>query len=157
MAEAARKSETGADAGYAGDIDARAAWEMLASDRTAVLIDVRSRAEWTFVGVPDLGKLGKAPLFVAWQNYAAAADGRALMVPNSEFAAAVAGAVDRGAPAIFICRSGGRSRAAAMAMTAQGFRRAYNLAGGFEGDRDGEGHRGRSGGWKAAGLPWTQE
>lgn len=159
MAETTRKFDTDATAaqGYAGDLDARQAWELLAADKTAVLIDVRSRAEWTFVGVPDIAALGKAPLFVAWQNYSAAADGRALMVPNPDFAAAVSGAVDKDAPAIFICRSGGRSRSAAMAMTALGFKRAYNLSGGFEGDRDGANHRGVTGGWKAAGLAWTQE
>ena len=27
---------------------------------------------------------------------------------------------------------------------------------GFEGDKDGTGHRGTLGGWKAAGLPWVQ-
>jgi rhodanese-related sulfurtransferase len=159
MAETTRKFDTDATApqGYAGDIDARQAWELLSTDKTAVLIDVRSRAEWTFVGVPDLGAIGKAPLFVSWQNYATAADGRALMVPNPDFASSVAGAVDKAAPAIFICRSGGRSRSAAMAVTALGFKRAYNLSGGFEGDRDGANHRGTTGGWKAAGLAWTQE
>ncbi len=159
MTEASTKSGNDAAAaqGYAGDLDARQAWDLLAADKTAVLVDVRSRAEWTFVGVPSLGALGKAPLFVSWQNYATAADGRALMVPNPDFAAAVAGAVDKDAPVIFICRSGGRSRSAAMALTALGFKRAYNLSGGFEGDRDGANHRGMTGGWKAAGLAWTQE
>jgi rhodanese-related sulfurtransferase len=159
MAEASRKTDadTTAAQGYAGDLDPRQAWDLLAADKAAVLVDVRSRAEWTFVGVPVLASLGKAPLFVAWQNYATGPDGRAQMVPNPDFAAQVAAAVDRAAPVVFICRSGGRSRSAAMAMTALGYARAYNLAGGFEGDRDAAGHRGASGGWKAAGLSWTQE
>jgi rhodanese-related sulfurtransferase len=58
---------------------------------------------------------------------------------------------------LFLCRSGGRSRNAAVAMTAAGFGSCYNVAEGFEGDKDGEGHRGRVGGWKLAGLPWRQE
>jgi rhodanese-related sulfurtransferase len=57
---------------------------------------------------------------------------------------------------MFLCRSGVRSRAAAIAMTRAGFSRAYNIAGGFEGDLDGERHRGAANGWKAAGLPWKQ-
>jgi hypothetical protein len=40
-------------------------------------------------------------------------------------------------------------------MTAIGFAHCFNIAGGFEGDIDGNGHRG-VGGWKSAGLPWRQ-
>jgi rhodanese-related sulfurtransferase len=156
MGEAA-KDETMTGAGYAGDLSPRAAWQLLENEKDAVLVDVRSRAEWTFVGVPSLTRLAKAPLFVAWQNYATAPDGRAQMIPNGEVAAAVLAAVPKAAPVVFICRSGGRSRSAAIAMTSLGYARAYNLAGGFEGDKDADGHRGRSGGWKADGLPWTQE
>jgi rhodanese-related sulfurtransferase len=152
-------SNTGAshEAGYAGDLSPREAWDMLAREKNAVLIDVRSRAEWTFVGVASLAVLGKAPLYVSWQNYTTSSDGRAQMVPNPHFAAAIASAVEKDAAAIFLCRSGGRSQSAAIAMTSKGFTRAYNLAGGFEGDRDAAGHRGQTGGWKAAGLAWTQE
>lgn len=156
MGEAA-KDETMTGAGYAGDLSPRAAWQLLENEKDAVLVDVRSRAEWTFVGVPSLTRLAKAPLFVAWQNYATAPDGRAQMIPNGEFAAAVLAAVPKAAPVVFICRSGGRSRSAAIAMTSLGYARAYNLAGGFEGDKDADGHRGQGGGWKADGLPWTQE
>jgi rhodanese-related sulfurtransferase len=49
-----------------------------------------------------------------------------------------------------------RSRAAAVAMTGAGYSRAYNIAGGFEGDPDAERHRGNRNGWKASGLPWKQ-
>ena len=156
MGEAA-KDETMTGAGYAGDLSPRAAWQLLENEKDAVLVDVRSRAEWTFVGVASLAALGKAPLYVSWQNYSTGLDGRAQMVPNPNFAAAVAAAVDKDAPAIFLCRSGGRSKSAAIAMATKGFTRAYNLAGGFEGDRDAGLHRGTTGGWKAAGLAWTQE
>ena len=46
---------------------------------------------------------------------------------------------------------------AAVAMTKRGFARCFNLAGGFEGPLDNDGHRGRLDGWKVAGLPWKQE
>jgi rhodanese-related sulfurtransferase len=57
---------------------------------------------------------------------------------------------------MLICRSGARSAAAAAALTGAGYRNAWNVAQGFEGDRDDEGHRGTVGGWKAVGLPWVQ-
>ena len=57
---------------------------------------------------------------------------------------------------LLLCRSGGRSRAAAMALTAAGYAHAYNIAGGFEGDLNATKHRGGMNGWKAAGLPWNQ-
>ena len=109
MAIGAAMAET---AGYAGDIDPRAAWDMLSRDRSAVLIDVRTSAEWAYVGAADLSTLARKPLFVEWQSFPA--------------------------------------------MTAEGYARCYNVAGGFEGDRNGDGHRGSSNGWKAAGLPWLQ-
>jgi rhodanese-related sulfurtransferase len=60
------------------------------------------------------------------------------------------------APVAFLCRSGVRSKAAAEAATAAGYAAAYNVSDGFEGPPDATGHRGTTGGWKAAGLPWRQ-
>jgi len=124
---------------------------MLKGEPTAQLIDVRTRPEWTFVGVPDLDTIGKQPAFVSWQVYPT-------MQTNAAFAdeiRRIAPSVD--APLLFICRSGARSRAAAEAVTALGYRRCYNVAEGFEGQTDHDGHRGRQAGWKAAGLPWIQD
>ena len=50
-----------------------------------------------------------------------------------------------------------RSRSAAMALTASGFSKAFNVSDGFEGAVDERQHRGRKEGWKAAGLPWIQQ
>lgn len=136
---------------YAGDLSARDAWEMLGREGEAVLVDVRTRPEWQFVGVPDLDRLGKRPLFISWQIYPG-------MERNDGFAAQVKGAgVGPDTPLLFLCRSGGRSRAAAAMMAAAGFRRCYNVADGFEGGLDAARHRGTQQGWKAAGLPWIQE
>jgi len=83
------------------------------------------------------------------------------MTVNPQFADTVANEV-RGAgaseetPLLFLCRSGARSRAAAIAMTRAGFGKAYNIAGGFEGDLDESRRRGKRNGWKAGGLPWRQ-
>jgi rhodanese-related sulfurtransferase len=55
-----------------------------------------------------------------------------------------------------LCRSGARSRAAAIALTEAGFRQAFNISDGFEGDADQDGHRCNRNGWKAENLPWRQ-
>src|SRR5260370_1540257 len=79
------------------------------------------------------------------------------MQHNQEFVSAVAGAItDKGAPLLFICRSGARSAAAAKAMTAAGYSTCLNVAEGFEGPLDAQAKRGSAGGWKAAGLPLGQ-
>lgn len=136
---------------YAGELSPEEAWELLANDPNAMLVDCRTLPEWMFVGVPDLKELSKKPIFVAWQVYPA-------MQQNPAFADQVrAGGADESTPLLFICRSGNRSKAAAIAMTEQGFKRCYNVAQGFEGAADEHGHRGSKGGWKAAGLPWVQE
>ena len=136
---------------YAGDLNPTDAWKLLAEDKKAQLVDVRTRPEWMFVGLPDLNTLGKKTLLQSWQVFPA-------MEVDGNFAAAVGQQIpDRDAPILFLCRSGARSRAAAMAMTAMGYARCYNVAEGFEGNPDAERHRGKMGGWKAAGLPWIQE
>lgn len=141
-------------ANYAGDVTVDEAWRVLLEDKDSVLIDVRTNAEWSFVGVPDTTALGKDLLCIEWQVYPT-------MSVNDQFAKTVADAVkETGASEatnlFFLCRSGVRSKSAAVAMAAAGFRSAHNVAGGFEGDLDEERHRGRANGWKAAGLPWRQ-
>jgi rhodanese-related sulfurtransferase len=139
---------------YAGDIDVTVAWELLKSDPKAQLIDVRTAAEWTYVGLPDISDLGREVHTIEWQTFPSGAI-------NPEFAAVTAGEMKRQGispetPLLFLCRSGARSKSAAMAMARAGYTRAYNVAGGFEGNLDSEGHRGGVNGWKAAGLPWRQ-
>lgn len=139
---------------YAGDVTPRQAWETLRDEPDAVLVDVRTRPEWAFVGIPDLNEAGKETVLLEWQAF-----------PTMDIAPDFAdqlGAIlaERGAdadsPVFFICRSGARSQSAAQAMTSAGFKRCYNVAGGFEGRLDGVGHRGTLDGWKVDGLPWKQ-
>lgn len=133
---------------YAGDVTPRQAWELLKADEDAVLVDVRTQAEWAFVGVPELTELGKRPLFAEWSSLGGG--------PNpAAFVEAVTAQVDPGTPILLVCRSGQRSAAAAQALTAAGFGPAYNVIDGFEGPVDDEGHRGAAG-WRAEGLPWQQ-
>ena len=137
-------------AGYAGDVAPTTAWKILSEHKDAILIDVRTRAEWNYVGLPDLETLAKKPALLEWQVFPS-------MQPNSEFVAALAGALpDKETPLLFLCRSGARSAAAAKAMTAAGYSTCFNVADGFEGPLDAQAKRGAAGGWKAAGLPWRQ-
>jgi rhodanese-related sulfurtransferase len=138
-------------ANYAGDITPERAWEILASDENSVLIDVRTKPEWSFVGVCNLESLNKQPALIEWQVFPT-------MAVNESFGESVDSiGAPQDAPLLFLCRSGARSRSAAIAATERGYHACYNVAGGFEGDPDGERHRGRVNGWKAAGLPWVQQ
>ena len=108
--------------------------------------NVRTRAEWTYVGMPDLGSLSKRAILVEWQP----------RFPERLAGELSALGVTLDDDLFFICRSGGRSLAAAKAMASTGYRACHNVAGGFEGPLNDERHRGTVGGWKAAGLPWLQ-
>lgn len=140
--------------GYERDLTPTEAWRMLTSGGPALLVDVRTAAEWNYVGTPDLSSIDADVLRVEWQTYPAGKR-------NPDFEGTLAALIEKhgvakDAPLIFICRSGARSASAAAAMTAAGHAHCYNLAGGFEGPRDPEGHRGTVEGWKAAKLPWVQ-
>ena len=126
-------------------------WEALKTEPNAQLVDVRTDAEWNFVGVPDLAAAGKQAVLLPWQLYPT-------MQRNSEFEAQLEKAGFTPEHHIyFLCRSGVRSLAAAEAARAAGFPNVYNIADGFEGPPDRAGHRGMTAGWKAAGLPWRQK
>ena len=135
---------------YAGDLTPSQALDLLRDDPAAVLVDVRTAAEWTYVGGPDLADLGRDLVRVEWLTFPGGA-------VNAGFLDGLrAAGVGPDRPVVFLCRSGVRSVAAAESATAAGFARAYNVLGGFEGPPDESGHRGRRDGWKAAGLPWRQ-
>ena len=129
---------------YEGALTPREAYELLQQSPGAKLVDVRTRAEWDWVGrIPGaieielLGYPGNRP--------------------NGNFVEELERSVPMGKndPVLFICRSGGRSHNAAMLADQAGYA-AYNVLEGFEGDKDASGHRNTKGGWRAAGLPWVQ-
>ena len=135
---------------YAGDVGPAEAWRVLSEDPASVLVDVRTDAEWSYVGLPDLRGLGKETLCVSWQLFPPMA-----LNPGFESALEAAG-LSKEQPVLLLCRSGVRSRHAAIALTQAGYGPCYNVADGFEGPPDEAGHRGRRGGWKVEGLPWVQ-
>jgi rhodanese-related sulfurtransferase len=131
---------------YKGDITPAEAHDRLTKNPNAVLIDVRTEPEWAFVGVPAVDRL----IRLSWQSYPQ-------MQVNGDFAKQIEDSgIAPDTEILCICRSGARSANAAAALTKAGFTNCWNVAQGFEGDRDGLGHRGSVGGWKAAGLPWIQ-
>ena len=134
---------------FVGDVSCAETWRALAENEKAVLIDVRTRAEWSYVGLPDLSSLKRPLIQVEWQSFPTGER-------NPNFVGEVVGkgvAPDR--PVYLICRSGVRSAAAAEILAMRGYT-TFNVADGFEGQIDPAGHRGSLGGWKVAGLPWKQ-
>ncbi len=127
--------------GYAGDVSAPLAWQWVQAGE-AVLVDVRTDAERTWVGfVPGA-------LNAAWKQWPG-------MQANPNFDAEVQQAAAHGQKLLMLCRSGVRSVAAAQRATELGLT-AYNILEGFEGDPDAHGQRGHLGGWRFHGLPWRQ-
>jgi len=128
---------------YEGALFPDEAHEILQSAPGAKLVDVRCRAELDWVGrIPDAVE-------IEWASYPG-------MTPNPNFIAALEQQVDKEALVLFICRSGARSNFAAIAATQAGYRDSYNVLVGFEGEKDTQGHRNTSGGWRVEGLPWAQ-
>lgn len=128
---------------YEGALTPAEAHELMRADKNARLVDVRTRAELDWVGrIPGAVE-------VELLTYPGSR-------PNPDFMRELEQNVDKEAKVMFICRSGARSHNAAMLATQAGYAEAFNVLEGFEGDKDTEGHRNRKGGWRFAGLPWTQ-
>ena len=110
---------------------------------SAFIVDVRTRAEWIYVGsVPG-------SVQIEWQSFPTGE-------LNSSFLDQLQQNVPDDAYVLFLCRSGARSHAAASLASNAGFSKAINVIDGFEGDKDTSGHRGKTSGWKFSGLHWIQ-
>src|SRR5438445_6003224 len=107
---------------YAGDITAQEAWQKLSEDAGTQLLDVRTMAEWNFVGLPDLSSVGRQVHCIEWQGFPTGARNPGFVTEASQVLS------DKDAPVLLLCRSGARSRAAAIALTQAGFRQAFNIA-----------------------------
>ena len=130
-------------------------WEGLKSDPSSVLVDVRTIAEWDYIGLPVLDALGKEVLKVEWMEFPE-------MTRNSFFADELLSQISDDTKTIyFICRSGRRSANAAACLVSASAEKGreikcVNVTEGFEGDHDEHKHRGNLNGWKVRGLPWCQ-
>jgi rhodanese-related sulfurtransferase len=126
------------------NLSARQSWELMQQQRHAVLIDVRTKFEHSFIGHPP------EAVHIAWKE-----------LPdwtfNPEFIALVMEAVpNRDTPVLLLCRSGQRSLEAAHALEEVGYTQLFNIEGGFEGSLDNNKHRSNVSGWRFQGLPWQQ-
>jgi rhodanese-related sulfurtransferase len=127
---------------YAGAVTPPEAWALQRAG-AAQLVDVRTAAEYEYVG-----RVPETPL-VEWRRLG---DGQA----NPAFLEQLAEVAKPETPVMFLCRSGARSHNAAMLATRAGYKTAFNILEGFEGDLDNERHRGTQSGWRHHGLPWIQ-
>jgi rhodanese-related sulfurtransferase len=130
---------------YAGAVTPQEAFALLQLDAGVKLVDVRTNAERDWIGRPAIPESQHGA--VQWSLYPGGA-------PNPDFATQLQQAADKEDVVLFLCRSGVRSRHAARMATELGYANAFDILEGFEGDRDGEGHRKTVGGWCKAGLPW---
>ena len=131
---------------YKADLDPKDTFQRMQDDPQAVMIDVRTQAEWAYVGGPAVERL----IRLSWQVFPE-------MQVNESFVEQLDQAnLPRDTQIFLLCRSGVRSAAAATALTQAGYENCYNIATGFEGDKDANGHRGNVNGWKFDGLPWGQ-
>lgn len=136
-----RALETGLT--YAGALLPAEAHALLQAQAGARLVDVRTKAELDWVGrIPGAVE-------VEWNSWPGSQ-------PNADFIKQLQAIVPTGSPVLFLCRSGVRSHNAAVAATQAGYTQSINVLQGFEGDKDPDGHRNNVGGWRKAGLPWTQ-
>ena len=128
---------------YAGDLTPQEAWAKL--EQGAILVDVRTEGEWAHIGIPDTKATDNDPLFIPWTFPGG--------IPNPDFITDLTQQApeDGGTELVFLCRSGQRSIAAAIAATQAGFT-SYNVLEGFEGEPDRYGER-TVNGWKNRGLP----
>ena len=141
---AAQQRAIDRDLPYSGAVTPTEAATLLDALPGAKLVDVRTRAEWDYVGrVPG-------SILVEWNTYPEGTRNAAFLEQLRDAAANV------DAPVLFLCRSGQRSDHAARAARAAGYSRAFNVLEGFEGDKDASGQRGHVNGWRNARLPWVQ-
>jgi rhodanese-related sulfurtransferase len=127
------------------------AFALMRERADAVLLDVRSRVEFDYVGHPP------DAVHVAWAEHPAWRPNPMQFVAQVKAALVkLGGEAPEQRPILALCRSGIRSAAAAQALATAGFTELYNVAEGFEGDRDEAGHRNTINGWRQRGLPWIQ-
>ena len=134
---------------YKRNLLPKMAVERLQSNSQALFVDVRSKAEYKYVGFPENSILIPWIDDPDWE-------------PNPEvFSDLVMQELDGrenllNTEIILICRSGFRSNEALKCLENKGFTQVAHVASGFEGDLDENDHRGNLNGWRHDGMPWSQ-
>jgi rhodanese-related sulfurtransferase len=132
------------------NISSRECFEKLSIEVNSQLIDVRTKPEWIYVGVPDLSSINKKVIFVSWQVYPE-------MGTNKFFENQILESnIKKDNNLYFICRSGNRSNNAAEFLASRGFSNCFNVIDGFEGKLNHERQRTLIDGWQFNNLPWKQ-
>ena len=92
---------------YDGDLTPQEAWDKL--QQGAILVDVRTEGEWAHIGIPDTKATDNDPLFIQWTFPGG--------IPNPDFIKdlSLQAPEDGSTELLFLCRSGQRSIAAAIA------------------------------------------
>lgn len=135
------------------------AYRRLASGN-AIMIDVRTAEEWAWVGHPGANKSGDGAeiaqyvVNIAWE-IEKPGHGYELILNNLFLGDVAKLNLPSDMEIITICRSGGRSVAAALALESAGYTNVYNTLEGFEGGTDTNGYRTRQQGWKNKGFPYA--
>jgi rhodanese-related sulfurtransferase len=131
------------------NVDPPEAHRILERDADAVLIDVRSRVEFEYVGHPI------GAVHIPWKEFPDW-DVNPRFVDDVAAILRERGNTRKDGPILAICRSGARSMAALQTLGEHGYTVLYNVDEGFEGDKDDQNHRNTVNGWRARGLPWEQ-
>ena len=133
------------------NISSRECFEKLSIEVNSQLIDVRTKPEWIYVGVPDLSSINKKVIFVSWQVYPE-------MGTNKFFENQILESnIRKDSNLYFICRSGQRSHDAAKFLDSRSFANCFNVIDGFEGNLNHERQRASIDGWQFNKLPWKQQ
>jgi rhodanese-related sulfurtransferase len=139
-------------------VTAREAYEKWKADPEKVkILDVRTPEEFLFVGYPAMAwKIPIAAQVYEWD----AEKGKFPMRLLTDFVSRVREVASPEDLLLVMCRSGGRSAIAVNLLAQAGFKNAYNVLDGMEGDlvedpdSAFQGQRLRNG-WKNSGCPWT--
>ena len=131
-------------------INSRQCFEKLSEVPDSHLVDVRTKPEWLFVGLPDLQSLKKKTVCVSWHVYPN-------MNINVNFESEILkSGINKQDTIFLICRSGQRSSEAAEFLASHGFTNCCNVVDGFEGETGPDHQRSTVNGWKCSKLPWKQ-
>ena len=132
------------------EINSYDCFEILKKNKQSHLVDVRTKEEWEYVGIPDLTSINKKTIFISWHLYPD-------MRINCDFRTDILHSnIKQDDTIILICRSGQRSLEAAQYLNKLGYKNSYNVIDGFEGNKDLSNHRSKLNGWKYSKLPWKQ-
>ncbi|MBE9536756.1 MAG: hypothetical protein IMF07_06200, partial [Proteobacteria bacterium] len=111
-------------------IDSKESYKMvMKSPKNTFIVDIRTRAEYEFVGHPDLPNgVPNIPLkfYPGWDT-------------NANFVKDVEERYSKDTTLIMLCRSGGRAKVAAMVLLNAGFKKVLYMADSFEGSKDKKG------------------